>query len=169
MSIYKTRVRLFTILILGAGMACGRDHVDQAKFDRVYRAGKAMSSATGVGTDVLRFSELLQNFASEVSIARDKAQSTSEWELIRLYEDALKAYYDSRTIWQLKLNGTDRIVNSSVSEEVKRIEEQYPIRGQGSGSGFSFKVDDAIQTIWARASAKLQVAEDIYNAKKGGA
>ena len=154
---------LFVLLTLCACSA----KIDQAKFEAVYRAGKSMEGATSTGVTWLKYSELMQAFATEVSIAKDKAQSTIEQELVSLYGEALIAYQDAQIVWRKKI-GHDG--NLGISEsEMKRIVEAYPIQGAGSGSSFSFSPDQAIQTIWVRAGAKLRDANEKYTGKESNA
>lgn len=74
--------------------------IELAKFDATYRTAKAISAAFSVGVNYERFSELLQAFATEVSIAADRAISPEEKKLVTDYRDLLALYADLSTIWQ---------------------------------------------------------------------
>lgn len=74
--------------------------IDQAKFDRLYRSAKAVEGALTSGVNVLAFSDLLRDFATEVGIARDRASRPDEVEMVRRFDDALKTFVLSRQIWQ---------------------------------------------------------------------
>jgi hypothetical protein len=157
--------RLVSVLVsvlfcVGCG---GSAKIDQMKFDGVYRAGKAMEGATGVGVNLLKYRELVQAFASEVSIANDRAQTGSEREMVAQYAKALKAYKDAGDLWTRKLQGGAELTVGS-DPELLRIarDEDYSIDGTGSGSGFRFKLDDAVQSLWRTGRGRLTEATRLY-------
>jgi hypothetical protein len=137
--------------------------IDQMKFDGVYRSGKAMEGATGVGVNLLRYRELVQSFASEVSIANDRAQTSTEREMVAQYAKALKAYRDAETLWTMKLKGPAEVTIGSDSD-LRRIvfDDDYRIDGSGAGSGFRFKLEEAVQALWSTARGRLNEATRLY-------
>lgn len=77
--------------------------IDRAKFEPLYRAGKTIESASAVGLNLPKLNELIQGFATEVSIAKDKASAEKERVMVAKYEQALQAYQDCATLWQQKI------------------------------------------------------------------
>jgi hypothetical protein len=137
------------------------EKIDQQKFESVYRSGKGIESAVGVGVNLLKYRELVQSFATEVSIASDRAATDKEKELVGAYAGALLAYKDAGAIWGKKLNTS--WLRPADDPEVMRIYQAYPISGDGKGSDFRFTIDSAMQTIWQSAGALVAHANDLYN------
>jgi len=129
----------------------------------VYRAAKAMEGSVGVGVTLLRYRELVQALATEVSIANDRAATTLEREMVGHYAAALKAYKDAGTVWEVKLQGADK-VTISVNPELKRIarDKDYTISGTGTGDSFTFPLDDAVQSLWQTARRHLAEGHRLY-------
>lgn len=152
---------LVALCVLSLGCARG---VDQQKFDGVYRSGKSLEAALSVGVNYLRFGELVQAYATEVSIAQDKATNAAERDLVKLYAEALAGCQDSLLIWKLKLDQSGNL-NVNSRPELRRIADVYGIEGQGSREYFNFDPDQAIRTIWAVISSKLSNANAVYNGK----
>lgn len=77
---------------------------------------------------------------------------------------ALAAYKDAGTVWQKKIDGNSDMLVASVDPELTRIVAvpDYPIQGQGSGQSFHFSASAAIETLWLRAAAKLDAANELY-------
>ena len=138
--------------------------IDQARFEGVYRAGKALAGATDVGVVLLRYRELLATFASEVSIASDKANSKSEREMVRLYLDALRAYKDVETLWAAQFApGQSGTVGATDGPEFKRMLDDYQITNEGTVDNPRLNLKAAMQVVWVTARAKLDGANRIYN------
>ena len=73
-------------------------------FEPVYRVATELRSAQEVGMNRQRFGELLEKLATEVSLARDKAESPKEQRVIQGYAEVLQIYKDAATIWDVKLS-----------------------------------------------------------------
>ncbi|MGI8785170.1 MAG: hypothetical protein ACR2L2_16150 [Acidobacteriota bacterium] len=77
---------------------------DKTKFEGVYRAAKAVEGASNSGVNCLKFSELLQSLATELSILSDKISTEQEKELAALYVAVSATYQDSSMLWKAKLD-----------------------------------------------------------------
>lgn len=74
--------------------------IDQARFEPLYRSGKAVEGAMSTGVSLIQFSELLQNLATEVGIAKDKATRPDELAMVGRFNEALATLVLSRQTWQ---------------------------------------------------------------------
>lgn len=73
----------------------------------VYRAATELRAAQDIGMNRQRFGDLLQKFATEITVARDKAESPREQQVIQIYSDVLRIYKDSAAVWDVKLSIPD--------------------------------------------------------------
>ena len=76
-------------VVLGALLLVGCGGLDKEKFALANRSGQAVKSATDVGVVPGKYRELVQAFATEVSLSRDKATNEKERALAGEYGDAL--------------------------------------------------------------------------------
>lgn len=152
--IHRQRLAAALFIVVMAGCT---PKVDQQKFEPLYRAGKVISGAATVGVTKLKFGEMLGQFATEVSIAKDKATNQPEMNLVRTYTDALAVYQDSATVWDAKFNPSQR----SDDSEIQRIAATYGLPGGVIGDPIDY--DRALQVLWTQAALKLRVADGIYN------
>lgn len=74
--------------------------IDQVKFEPLYRSGKAIEGALGTGVSLMKFGELLQNMATEIGIAKDKATRPDEIAMVSQFGQALAMFVSSRQTWQ---------------------------------------------------------------------
>jgi len=155
--------------IFAALLVCSHcaPRVDKQKFEPLYRAGKNIEGAVAVGVNLLKYRELLQGFATEVSIANDKVANDAERALLKNYEEALVAYKDAGAVWEKRLKGDT--LSPADDPELVRIADAYPISGRGSGRAFTFSGEAAVQTIWVRAGARLKAANDLYTGNSADA
>jgi len=98
-----------------------KELIDQAKYERLYRAGKAITAATAVGVNRADFHRLLLELNTEVEIGVDKALANASnvltKKMVLLYADAQTAYQQSEKLW--KLVPTD--------EDEKTYKDKLPI------------------------------------------
>ena len=80
--------------------------IDQTKFETVNRAAKTIEASTQIGVAYQKFVDLLQGFATEILITKDKPLNPRERELLQLYEEALDAYNDSLKLWKTMSNSS---------------------------------------------------------------
>lgn len=74
--------------------------INQAKFAGLYKTGKAIQAATKVGVNKIRFGQLLQEFATELEIAKDVVKTPREKEVFSQYETAGASYaYSADCCW----------------------------------------------------------------------
>src|SRR3954468_20088855 len=94
--------RVITIAAVLTTVACSQK-IDQAKFDGLHRAGRTVRENTSVGVALLKFRKGVSQYATEVSLATDRASSPIEKEFVGLHATALKSYKDSLSVWNAKL------------------------------------------------------------------
>jgi hypothetical protein len=144
-------------------VSCSR-RVDQHKFESVYRAGKAIEGSLAVGVTYMKFTELVQSFATEVSVAKDKAANPAERQLVELYGEALTGCTDSLTVWKLKIeNPRDTRIDVSDNADVRGIIDTYAIQDGDPHAYSNLEPSGAMHLIWARVGAKLAAANRLYN------
>jgi hypothetical protein len=73
---------------------------DGTKFEAAYRAGKSIEEALAIGISYNDFEGLLQSFASELLLTKDRMTTPSEGTLLERYTEVLTTYQDSRTLWK---------------------------------------------------------------------
>lgn len=78
--------------------------INQKNFEKLYQSAKAIEGSVSVGVNFQKFGELLQNFATEISIAHDKGKSEEEKELLKIYLEVLDMYQDSHRLWNSKIS-----------------------------------------------------------------
>jgi hypothetical protein len=93
-------------------------------FEPVYRVATELRSAQEVGMNRRRFGELLEKLATELSLARDKAEAPKEQRLIQGYAEVLHIYKDAAAIWDVKIS----------VPEIKDIAEQQAKDEAAAGS-----------------------------------
>jgi len=150
----------FCLALSACSNPLSRATLDQAKFEAVHRAGRDVREHTATGVALIAYRDLVGKYATEVSLARDKAASDLEKAFVGNHQRALTAYRDAATIWTLKLQG--REFAHMGDEGYQRVVDDYSVPGTGTGVEHVFKIDDAIQIIWGKADAILKAADDIY-------
>src|SRR4030095_10400373 len=155
-----------------------RSVIDQPKFEPLYRASKSIQGAIGVGLTYPDFGKLLQSFASEISIAQDRARSADEQQLVKHYADALSVFKDSATLWQKKIESGDSwdgqifytVISSPVSgpgtdPRLAPIVEKYRLVTQDYrkyGQHLVTISPASIQLLWAEAGKYLDAGNHQY-------
>lgn len=162
------------VLLIMSVASCGGSSVitkaslDQAKFEPVHRAGRATREACAIGVSLVRMRELAANYATEVSLASDKAGTDLEKQFVALHSGALQAYRASLTVWDEKIEQSrSGRVCSNVSQSsmmLTPVIDEYALPGEKlSDTAFCFQPDPAIQKIWGQADGKLAIADAIYS------
>lgn len=77
--------------------------VRQEIFEPVYRVAVELKAGQDVGINREKFGGLLQKFASEISIAKDKAENSSEQRVCAGYSRLLETYKDAAKVWDVKI------------------------------------------------------------------
>ena len=93
-------------------------------FEPVYRVATELRSAQEVGMNRRRFGELLEKLATELSLARDKAESPKEQPVIQAYAEILQIYKDAAAIWDVKIS----------VPEIRDLADQQAKNGLATGS-----------------------------------
>jgi len=143
----------------------------------------ALHEATSVGLNIGRFSELLQGFAAEVSMAKQKAVTDGEAALARRFQRVLTVYADSATLWRDKIEnarydflqgqievGIEKLGGSHEmvwSPEIRRIVDEYKLpisegRIAYTGARFVTAPEASIQVLWAVADSRIPAATKPY-------
>jgi hypothetical protein len=139
-----------------AAQPAAKPALNRARFDAVYRAGKAIEAAMPIGVDYSHMGELIQRFATELSIAADQADTEQEKEVIAAYEDGLSAYRDSMTVWGWQLG--QRLAPYR-DERIPTLMKEYSVPPNAT-TGNS---DLAVQTIWQTAIERVARANQMLD------
>jgi hypothetical protein len=136
-------------VVLGALLLVGCGGLDKEKFALANRSGQAVKSATDVGVVPGKYRELVQAFATEVSLSRDKATNEKERALAGEYGDALTAYRDALAV-------LDEKANKAYGPFVAATPEMVRI-----ASTYSLPIAKAVSPERFAAEA-ISVAKDVY-------
>lgn len=142
--------------------------IDGKKFENVYRAFKQIQGSIAVGVSYVAFIKLLQDVATEISIAKDKVESKSEKELLEIYIDVLDTYRDSAVLWEFKIRGPKYL---DVEPHIEQVFTKYhlPMESRESVPRYWNKwersLEDSVQVLWARAHERLEKATAILLGK----
>lgn len=77
------------------------------------REGQAVMSATNVGISLVQLQQALQRLATEIDLAKGKAESDGDRAEVEAYVSALDAYRDSATFWSAWISFYSQRGNSS--------------------------------------------------------
>ena len=154
-------------ILLFLSVACSgvKPEIDQAKFEKLYRTAKAIDAATTVGITYAKLGELLQNFATEVSIAKDLSTMQSEISMVGTYEEALGIYRDSAQLWKASLDST--IDDAIPYYSVGWIGDKYglqPIEYYRIANVMVIP-KDTFRLLWSLGSEKVNQANSVYSGK----
>jgi len=144
--------------------------IDVTKFDAVYRAAKATEAAANVGVNYQEFGKLVQNLATEVSIAKDRASTPDESNLVSMYAGVLDSYKDSLAIWKAKIDlaGKDFPFKGAIPcvGEIATIASKYELPPiEWPAGGIPLIPDECLQYLWVSASDRLNAANSLYSGK----
>lgn len=145
--------------------------ITQRIFEPVYRASKALQGATAPGVTYGKFGELLQNFATEIAIARDQQMNELDKKLIGLYVEVFDAYNFSSNLWKKQIERHEDYwmgyipVGAEVSPElatkyglvIESVKMKY-----GGQKFDGVNGDGAIQTVWHKANEINARATEMY-------
>ena len=92
--------------------------------DPVHRVATELRSAQEVGMNRRRFGELLEKFATELALGREKAESPREKQVLDGYADVLGIYKDAARVWDVKIR----------VPEIKDLADQQAQAAVGGGS-----------------------------------
>lgn len=154
------------VLLLLAGIAftsCSpTPKIDEKKLEALYRSAKSIEGALTVGITYDKFGQLLQNLATEVSIAGDKIKTEQEKQLVNVYTEALTIFQDSLLVWRHQIQSSrENLVPSNwilVLSELRPIVAKYNLRKERFSTGLEAIPPDSLQLIWAAGTKKLREA-----------
>ena len=164
--------RNILVTLIGFALIIGcTPKIDQKKFENLHHAAKAIQAATAVGVTNLKFVELLQGLATEISVAKDIAKSDLEKELLKGYSDILVTYHESATVWNHKIKSLryNWIPSGQifVEEELRPIIFKYTLRTEQhimkySKQKYDIISEDSIQVIWGKANDQIEKITKLY-------
>jgi hypothetical protein len=146
------------VLTLAAVTGCGG--VDKKKLEPLYRSAKAVEASTGVGVTYAQFGALLQQFSTEVAIARDKASNDAERRVVDDYARTLPLYQDSAALWALKIRHGSLL---SDLDEVTELANKHGLPRERTGV---IDADAGIKAIWAQAAVWMDAGNADYTGAK---
>jgi hypothetical protein len=167
----------------------------QSKFEPTYRAGKTLQIAIDNGVAYAKFNELLQAFATEISIAQDKSTTDAEKAVVLLFDDSLAGYKDSKALWdcqlqvgrmegyddQWKRNGQPIILDRKILRKdwakvfaeicptIPKILEKYSLPTENIKPNYADSwtvVRNGVPAVWKVAADRLDKANKTYNASQ---
>lgn len=135
-------MKKYSILLIIAFLAfisCGsnQNKIDVAKFETLNRTAENLRMATSIGVNHFEFSKLLRDFATELSLTKDKLNTEKEKEVWDLFAKAFQMYQQSYSLWKDKI--------------------QF--------GGKYATVDDVIKKYWIEGSNEIENARKILNRK----
>lgn len=155
-------------LVFASLIGC-RSTIDQQKFDPLNRAGKAIQASLESGVSYPRFIELLQAFSTEILVAKDKANSDLERELLQRYSEAFSIYSDSASLWKAFTNYSqqgcysEHVAVNSMTEELVDKYRLITLTCEGDYGGLKRSISkDSFKYLWKRAEIPMQAAGRLY-------
>ncbi|MDD4893919.1 MAG: hypothetical protein PHW54_01215 [Candidatus Omnitrophica bacterium] len=146
-------------------------NIEKNKFEETYRAAKTIVSAANVGVNFMKFNELVQNLAIELSILKDKKLTGAEEKISELYNKALKMYEDSLILWDAMIkhdvDNPSRMdyTDMKVLLALRPLLSQYGIElivdeRLSKLMNFSFYIipKNSLQLIWNKAQEEIDQA-----------
>ena len=149
------------------------ERIDKNIFENLYRSAKAVEGAISVGVNYQKFGELLQNFATEISIMSDRVKTPNEQEVLKYYYDTLVIYEDSFKIWGWRFYmaqypdsygglPSDEIVcnEGSMAEKYNLPTQSHPFYSGGKKYAYKTISEDSIQLLWTLACKEAKKANE---------
>ncbi len=185
----KNALPFILVAALAVSAGCGNEldpapaklTVTQSIFTPVYRAAKSIQGATGPGVTYMKFGELLQEWSTEIAIAKDQQMNDIDKRLLAKYEEAIAAYKFSADLWKQKneahqdyWNGEIPVgFSGTISPEFADGLQKFKLTPVNrkmpyTGASFSAIPGDSIQQVWLFASAAVDEATEIYYGRSDG-
>ena len=147
----------------------------QKTFDGVSRASKAIDSAATVGVAYQKFAELVQNFATEMSVAKDKAKSSQEVEVFKAFITALETYNDALKLWTAKMSqpffesllfeDREKIMIFSENAYLLAVGKKYDLNAE-KVRGDTFLPANSVVVVLGKAHPKVEEANALLFGSK---
>jgi hypothetical protein len=168
MRLFGIAIGLFFVFPTGS---CARKPpqpiIDTTKFDGVYRSAKATEAAANVGVTYAKLGELIQNFATEISIAKDRTANSQEVHLVSAYAEGMQIYQDSMVLWKAHIDERDASSGLTYSGETAAVAKKYqlpPIKSVVYEKTLVIP-EDSMKYLWFLAADKLGQANSIFSGK----
>jgi hypothetical protein len=141
---------------------------DGTKFEATYRAGKSMEGALANGVSYKDFDELLQAFASELLLTKDRVTTPPEQTLLERYTEVLTTYQDSRVLWKEQADQALKYGWANAPErnpaglivvegDVIQIVQRYGLATRQEPNA-TVTPGTSIQFLWAKAATQFAAA-----------
>lgn len=159
-----SRGMIILALFLISAVGC-TTRIDQAKFESLNRAAKAIQGSLATGASYLQFNELLQNFSTEVLIMQDKVKSAREKELLKSYSEALLIYKDSAALWREAISAREGCGGGgyiSVNSAMMGILIKYDISPSYCDKGGATIPKDTFSEVFNLAEKPMSYAAKQY-------
>jgi hypothetical protein len=145
-------------------------YIDKSKFEKLYRSAKATEAAATIGVNYQKFGELIQGFATELSIAGDFASTADEKRLLEMFSGIMESYRDSLAVWKAKIDfsGKDLPFSGAIpSVELSQLAKKHGLPEIAWPESPRLKLipEGVIQYLWTEASDRLSAASAIYAGK----
>ncbi len=145
-----------------------RQTVRPEVFENVYAAAKAIEGSLGVGVKRSDYHDLLRALATQVSIAGDKVSSRREKEVLTLYEDAISAYGDAETLWEME-EGTRRCGGELARWDRERLDSiaakyaipENVVTEAAQKTSIGCFMSGCYQPIWRHAAGQVEKARKL--------
>lgn len=132
------------LIIVCVAAACSR--VNREAFEGVHRAGIEVELAIGSKADLPRYRQVLADFVSQLDIARARARSAADRQLVAQYETVGLGLEDMRLVWEARETQHSELL--PVSDPVAgRIQKQYDLP-VNTNEPTSIYAGEALQKIW---------------------
>lgn len=147
-------------VLLGAAAILGyeawsRTAVRRELFEPVYRIATELKAGQEVGINREKFGALLQQFATELAIAQDKAKTVAEQDVCDGYSEVLDTYKDAGAVWDVQIR---------IPQLLHEADQHIQTIAQGGGDlGESFK-----KSIPFKGAATLGIPLNLYPAGTSG-
>jgi hypothetical protein len=155
------------------------NRINKQKFEKLYQAGKSVESAIKVGVNFRKFQEYLQDFSTELSIAKNNIRAEKEKELLKIYSEAANILEDSLKFWNYSIfasSGDISLERVKAEEEIKPVLEKLKLPSVDSmyekeGDMIPKKefkkiwAEGILQGLWGDATKKLGEADKIFTGK----
>jgi hypothetical protein len=136
--------------------------IDKIKFEPLYRSAKSIEVATSTGVSLIKFREMIQQTAVELSISKDEAVSPSEKLLIEAYANAFDVYSDSLKLWEAKISKENWFTDGIFCiGDVPEVAVKYEMKCLDFDRNL-FIPNESIQYLWAIGSSRIAQAGAIY-------
>lgn len=161
---------LALVILLVCGLLLAQDNANQYKHETLYRSAKTIEASVSVGVSYLDFNKLIQGFATEILISKEKAQTPQQKKMVAAFEELLEIYKDSALIWKSSADSAqyDYLKGEIIVDfELVKVVEKYKLKTYewewpNTKKTFLTIPESSLQTLWAKASEQAKIASKVY-------